>query len=312
MQVVESKEELWKIIAQLRILGQKDTYPGQPRVELGELERWVSREGIAHDWTNSHFKLNYQGQYIDVQIPKKVAYREIIILRPIGEILFNNAFVVFEELESSVGREIEQYKHLRKKGLPTFKPREDLLKTKDGDLIFYDVLITDWVEGDNVAELIKTATPEETRKYLQEGAQFTRQVHNGNSIWGDANLQNMNETLDGVFMGYDWGYKTNPCRTQLFLMAKDLTNLILTSKSHANHKEKIEEIIIDSYDPSSQLRRELKKQINRDLRRKHNPLYKLYNNPAYNFLESKFFRFVYEATSEEVIETKTTIYDLVA
>ena len=312
MQVIESKEELWKIIAQLKILGQQDTYPGQPRVELGELERWVSREGIAHDWINSHVRLKYQNKIIEVQFPKRVAYWEIIIGRPIGELLFNNAFVVFEELESSVGREIEQYKHLRKKGLSTFKPREDLLTSKDEALIFYDVLITDWVEGDNVAELIKIATPEETRKYIKEGAQFTRQVHNGNSIWGDANLQNMKKNLESGFIGYDWGFKTNPYRSQLFLMAKDLTNLILTSKSHANHKEKIEEIIIDSYEPSSQLRGELKKQINRDLRRKHNPIYKLYNNPAYNFFERKFFRFVYESTSAEVIETKTTIYDLVA
>ena len=147
-----------------------------------------------------------------VEVPKKVACKDILFSRPVGDFFFNNSFIVFEEIENSIRRKIKQHEFLNKKDFPTLNLRMDLLNMFPNYPIYEDVLITNWVEGTNVAEFIKTSTSEEIKLYLQETAQLTKRTHSYNIIWADANIQNTRKTEEGIMIPR-WELKSNPYKT---------------------------------------------------------------------------------------------------
>ena len=317
MQNITEKEELWNIISQLRKIGGKEGFPPGERADLGILRPWVSYNGIHHDWIKSHFRLTYQGKDICVGVPKTKGYWGIKLLRPMGDRLFNNNFLVYESTEDSVQREIQTYSFLSAVNFPTFNPRKDLLSNKpipslldsNKDLLldppnlqFKDVLITDWVEGENIANLLAEVSAEDAKMCVGETAKIMKRLNNEGYIWCDANPSYSILTTKGIKI-HNFALRSNPHKSQEFLIAKELTNLILTSKFYAGqNSEGIEKAIIEGYRPEPIVIKNLKSQLDEDLLRKPHLLGSI--------REKYFFQNVYELNEEQVMTTKKIILEV--
>lgn len=304
---IDSVGELWKVINRVRKIGWKEGFPGEDRQELGELSDLVSYEGISHDWTKAHFRMRYQDRDICVGVPKWKGRLGISLARPLGDVFFNDGFVSYQTKSNAVISEMTCYIALNAISFPTLKAESDLWIWGMQERFGYnkrnsEVTITKWEEGESAANLMG---PEETGVvYASKIAEILRKLHDCNTIWGDANPINAISTNDGVKI-FNFYMALNQWKSSEFLMAKDLTNLALTSRYESGDSSgEVEKSIVEAYSPGPGVREELERQLERDLER--------WPGPLPGIRERYFDKLVYGLDSEGVRGVKEALLNVVA
>jgi tRNA A-37 threonylcarbamoyl transferase component Bud32 len=299
MHVVSTEKELYATIEKLKKKVWFRVNPNSDATPRISKALNLEDKEVKYTVMGYHDTILYKGKAWHIKFPS--LYGESVRkIRCIEEKLFNEEFVVWDDTQSAIEREIQTYKSLNEKDFPTLKTIDENFADVKG------VLITQRISNPiHTIDLIKECASRAQREYVVKIIKLMKQLHDKNMIWGDAWLGNSLYIYDKPII-YDFGLKPNPSKSQAFLKGKDIISLVTSAVYRTKQPaETIVPVMLEAYDPSL----EIIDGINHSLYHMKKDYMNRLSLSTMNFMEEQFyFKPVYGLNRKEVEKIREAIY----
>ncbi|MFH1649266.1 MAG: hypothetical protein ABIA93_01830 [Candidatus Woesearchaeota archaeon] len=235
--IITSRDQLVEFIQEQR----RDTWWHDDLVYfldfVNPIRFWRHYFGLVNDGhaTNAllsnHRRINYKGEELNIKFPSWIAEHAFKHWHWRAQRIYNDSFVVPEDLEFAVAREDQVYRILETAGIPSFRSRQQVL---DGTGIKH-VLVTAYRHMDPSVEL--AYAHDRLGVYSVESLYWKTverlaQMHELGINWGDARFSNIG-TFQEELVVFDFGLKINAEMPKAERDARDLFALACSIRNNA-------------------------------------------------------------------------------
>jgi len=205
------------------------------------------------DWLNKRGVLTLNDHKYDLSLPNPWSAALIRKLRPIGERLWNDGFIVAEHSYAATYlREAATLDHLAEQGVPLLKVDTEVQGALH-DLGIIGLART-YLEARPLSRVLKNAALPDHDALIKDAAQLLRRVHDAGVIHADYWPGNILVDRDNHCLLDHVGLKPNPTLPVKVAQAKDLLHAYLTFQRWTPLSDgEVADALLDGYQPSSSL-----------------------------------------------------------